>query len=136
MGSVVTYKVRIINDLSFKAQSNKREGGLTADTDTDSVPLCGSTEALPKCLARVVRNSAKCILRSKADVSEAFRNVRIDPDEAHNLCYTVGELMVIDFRLTFGWSGSPVFWGVMSAAAENARGNTTVASAQILHEGT
>ena len=39
---------------------------------------------------------------SKADVSDAFRNVRIGPD-----------LVVIDFRLTFGWSGSPGFWGVM-----------------------
>ena len=55
---------------------------------------------------------------SKADVSDAFRNVRVDPDKAHKFCYTVGELVVIDFRLTFGWSGLPGFWGVMSAAAE------------------
>ena len=55
---------------------------------------------------------------SKADVSGAFQNVRVDPDKAHKFCYTVGELVVIDFRLTFRWSGSPGFWGVMSAAAE------------------
>ena len=42
---------------------------------------------------------------SKADASDAFRNVRVDPDQAHNFCYIVGDL-VIDFRLTFGWSGS------------------------------
>ena len=60
------------------------------------------------------------ILMSKADVSDAFRNVRTDPDEAHNFCSTVEELVAIDFRLTFGWSGSPVFWGVMSAASEHA----------------
>ena len=58
-------------------------------------------------------------------MSDAFRNVRIDPDEAHQFCYTVGELVVIDFRPTFGWSGSPGFWGVMSAAAEHAHCNTT-----------
>ena len=59
---------------------------------------------------------------SKADVSDAFRNVRVDPDEDHNFCYTVGELVVIDFCLTFGWSGWPGFWGIMTAAAEQAQG--------------
>ena len=67
------------------------------------------------------------ILMNKADVSD--RNVRVDPDEAHNFCYTVGELAVIDFRLTFGWSGSPGFWGVMAAAAEHAHCNTTITTA-------
>ena len=73
------------------------------------------------------------ILMNKADVSD--RNVRVDPDEAHNFCYTVGELAVIDFRLTFGWSGSPGFWGVMAAAAEHAHCNTTIKTAQLLDEG-
>ena len=45
-------------------------------------------------------------MMSKADVSDAFRNVRVDPDKTVNFCYTVGELVVIDFRLTFGWSVS------------------------------
>ena len=72
---------------------------------------------------------------SKADVSDAFRNVRVDPDKAHKFCYTVGEQVVIDFRLTFGWSGSPGFWGVMSAAAAHAHCNTTIDSAQLLDEG-
>ena len=64
---------------------------------------------------------------SKADVFDNFRIVQVDPDEAHNFCVTVGELVVIDFRLTFiGWSGSPGFWGVMSAAAEHAPCNTTI----------
>ena len=36
---------------------------------------------------------------SKADVSDAFRNVSVDPDQAHDLNYTVGDLVVIDFRL-------------------------------------
>ena len=44
---------------------------------------------------------------SKADVS--VRNVRVDPDQAHNFCYTAGDLVVIDFRPSFGWSGSPGF---------------------------
>ena len=72
---------------------------------------------------------------SKADVSDAFRNVGTAPDEVYNFCYTVGELIVIDFRLTFGWSGSPGFWGTMSTAAERVHCNTTLASAQIVGEG-
>ena len=72
---------------------------------------------------------------SKADVSGAFRNVRIDPDEAHNFFRTVGDQLVIDFRLTFGWSGSPGFWGVMAAVAEHAHCNTSLVSAQVVREG-
>lgn len=72
---------------------------------------------------------------SKADVSDAFGNVRVDPDNAHNLCYTVGELIVIEFRRTFAWSGSPGFWGVMSVAAEHAHCHTTIKAARLLNEG-
>ena len=61
--------------------------------------------------------------------------VRVHPDEAHNFCYTGGELAVIYFRLTFGRSGSPGFWGVMSAVAAHAHCNTTIDSAQLLDEG-
>ena len=46
---------------------------------------------------------------SKADVSDALRNVGVDPDKAHNFCYTVGDLVMIGFGLTFAWSGSPEF---------------------------
>ena len=46
---------------------------------------------------------------SKADVSDALRNVRVDPDKVYNFCHTVGELVVFGFRLTFGWSVSPGF---------------------------
>ena len=76
----------------------------------------------------------KRILMSKADLSDAFRNVRVDPYEAHKNFSPHGRV-VVEFRLAFGWPGSPSFWGVMSAAAEHAHCNTTSASAQILSEG-
>ena len=60
---------------------------------------------------------------------DAFRNVKVDPDEAHDIRYTVGELVVIVFRPKVGWSGSPGFWWVMSAAAEHAHCNTTITTA-------
>ena len=47
----------------------------------------------------------------------------------------VGDLAVIDFRLTFGWFWSPGSWGVVSAAAEHAHCNTALNSTQVLDEG-
>ena len=67
----------------------------------------------------------------KADVSDAFRNVRVDPKKVHDFCYSVEELVVSAVRLTFGWSDSPGFWGVVSAAAEHAHCNTTNDSTQL-----
>ena len=139
LAAVVTHKVRIINDLSFDEQRQGEKGGLNGDTDPDTVPQCLCAHALPKFIDELValrKNfPVERILMSKADVAGAFRNVRVDPDRAHNFCYTVGDLVVIDFRLTFGWSGSPGFWGVMSAAAEHAHCNTTLKSTQLLDEG-
>ena len=51
-------------------------------------------EALPNFLTELISLRRKYpdqrILVSKTDVSDAFRNVRVDPDEANNFCYTVG----------------------------------------------
>ena len=40
-----------------------------------------------------------------------------------------------DLRLTFGWAGSPGFWGLLSSAPEHAHCNTSVRDAHILSEG-
>ena len=96
LGAVVTHKVRIINDFSFEPRRREKKGGLNADTDADSVPQCLRAEARPKFISELVslrqKDPTRRVLMSKADVSDAFRNVRIGPDEAHNFCYTVGEL--------------------------------------------
>ena len=135
----MTHKVRIINDLSFDVQSRENKGGLNGGTDPDTVPQCLCAEELPKFLDERVtlrkKLPEKRILMSKADASDAFRNVRVDPDEPNNFCYTVGKQGVIDFRLTFGWSGSSGIWGVMSAAAPHAHSNTTIDLAQLLDYG-
>ena len=39
---------------------------------------------------------------SKADVSDAFRNVRVDSNKTLTFCYTVRDLVIVDVRLTFG----------------------------------
>ena len=61
--------------------------------------------------------------------------MRIDPNQAHNFCYTVGNLVVINFRLTFGWTDSPGNFGVMASAAEHAHCNTDLSNVQLLPEG-
>ena len=73
---------------------------------------------------------------SKADVPDAFRNVRIAPDQARKVCYVLGDVLVADLRLTFGWTGSPGFWGLVSSAAEHAQCNTSLTDTVVLPEGT
>ena len=115
LGAVVTHKVRMIDDFSLDPQYRVNKVGMNGDTDPDTVPPCLRAVALPKFLSEIVRLRQKYpekrILMSKAHVSDAFRNVRVDPEQAHNLCYTVGDLVVIDFRHTFGVVGVPRFIG-------------------------
>ena len=140
LGAVVTSKVRIINDFSFDPNTARcTKGGLNWDTLTQDIPRCLCGEALPKLLAETVRLRIKYplkrILISKADVSDAFRNVRVAPEQANKFCYVLDDLIVADLRLTFGWAGSPGFWGLLSSAAEHAHCNTSVRDAHILSEG-
>ena len=92
LAAVVTHKVRITNDLSFDVQSREKKGCLNGDTDPNTVPQCLCAEALPKFLDELVTSRKKFqenrILMSKADVSDDFRNVRVDPDEPHDFCRT------------------------------------------------
>ena len=69
-------------------------------------------------------------------VNDAYRNVRVDPDQAHNFCYAVDDLIAIDFRLTFGWTGSPGNFGVMASAAQHAHNDTNLDNVHLLPVGT
>ena len=140
LGAVVTHKVRIINDYSFDPSTVRGEkGGLNRDTISEEVPPCLCGEALPALLNVLtdlqIRFPNRRILLAKADVTEAFRNVRVAPDQAQIFCYMVDDILVADFRLTFGWAGSPGHWGVISETAAHSHRNTTVESAEILFEG-
>ena len=139
LGVVVTHKIRVINDLSFDLFNRAKKGGLDAETDVNSVPASLCAKALPEFLTELVslraENPKLRILMATTDVNDAYRNVRIDPNQAHNICYTVGDLVVIDFRLTFGWTGSPGNFGVMASAAEHSHCNTDLSHVQLLPEG-
>ena len=135
----MTHKVRVINDLSFDLFNRAKKGGLNAETDVNSVPPSLRAEALPEFLTELVslraENPKVRLLMATTDVNDAYRNVRIDPNQDHNFCYTIGDLVVIDFRLTFGWTGSPGNFGVMASAAEHSHCNTDLSNVQLLPEG-
>ena len=135
---VVTRKNRIISDRLFDVQSREKKGGLNRLIEPDTLPQFLRAEALSTFLDELVTLRKifpeQRILTSKANVSDACPNVRLDPNKCHNFCYNVGGLVVIGFRLTFGWLGSKGFWGIISAAAAHAHCNTTIHSAQLLDE--
>ena len=137
--AVVTHKVRVINDLSFDLFNRAKKGGLNTETDVNSVPPSLCAEALPEFLTELVslraENPKLRLLVATTDVNDAYRNVRIDPNQAHNFCFTVGDLVVIDFRLMFGWTGSPGIFGVMASAAEHSHCNIDLSNVQVLPEG-
>ena len=140
LGAVVTQKVRIINDYSFEPEAPRgTKGGVNRDTITEDIPSCLCGEALPSLLEEIVRLRVKYpnkrILLAKADVTEAFRNVRVSPEHAQKFCYIVDDILVADFRLTFGWKGSPGFWGLMSEAIRHAHCRTSAENAVLLPEG-
>ncbi|CAB1106825.1 unnamed protein product [Ectocarpus sp. CCAP 1310/34] len=140
LGAVPGKKVRIINDFSFDPSTSKgSKGGLNKDTIMSGVPRCLCGEALPAFLEELtslrVRWPDKRILAAKADVTSAFRNVRISPDHAHYFCYVIGDVLVADLRLTFGWAASPGLWGELASAAEHSHRNTSLANARLLPEG-
>ena len=135
----MTYKVRVINDLSFNLFNRARKGGLNAETDVNSVPPSLCAEALPEFFTELLSLRAKNpklrLRMATTDVNDAYRNVRIDPNQAHNFCYTVGDLVVRDFRLTFGWTGSPGNFGVMALTAEHSHCKTDLSNVQLLPKG-
>ena len=75
--------------------------GLTEILTLTLFPIACTHTPCPSILDALValRNKfpVEGILMSKTDVADAFRNVRIEPDQAHNFRYTVGDLVVIDF---------------------------------------
>ena len=139
LGAVVTHKVRVINDLSFDLFNRAKKRSLNAETDVSSVPPSLYAEALPEVLTELMSlraaNPMLRLLMATTDVNDAYRNVRIDPNQAHNFCYTVVDLVVVDFSRTFGWTGSPGNFGVMASAAEHFHCITDLSNVQLLPEG-
>ena len=73
---------------------------------TEEVPKCLCGQALPTLLQTLndlrKRSPQKRTLLAKAAVTDAFRNVRVTPQQAQNFGYMVDDVLVSDFMLTFG----------------------------------
>ena len=89
----MTHKVRKTNVFFGGCAEQREQRVLNGGIDPDTVPKSLCAEALPKFLDELVtlrKNFAEqSMMVSKADVSDAFRNVRVVPDNSHRFCYTV-----------------------------------------------
>lgn len=75
------------------------------------------------------------ILIQKMDLKGAFRQILTDPAGAAAFAYVVGEFVVVDLRLQFGWRGSPGWFGLAAGAIEHAQRGTTEDSAVFTQSG-
>ena len=49
------------------------------------------------------------ILIKKMDANNAFRQVPVEPDRGAAFGYVLGQYLIVDLRLEFGWGGSPAW---------------------------
>ena len=75
-------------------------------------------------------NGVGIIIR-KIDAKHAFRQIPVYPDGAAAFEYVLGRYLIVGLRLQFGRRGSPVWWGVISAAMQPAQRNATRSSASL-----
>ena len=87
---MVTHKVRILNDYSFDpSRAREEKGALNSDTVSEEVTSYLCREALPTLLNMLadlrIRFPNFRVLQAKANVTDAFRNIRVVPDQAVGL---------------------------------------------------
>ena len=75
------------------------------------------------------------IVLSKMDVTEAFRQVRVQWTGAPVFGYVFRDFVVADRRLQFGWRSSPGFFCLFSAALEHAHRHTSYGDAVVMAQG-
>jgi hypothetical protein len=113
-------KFRVIHDLS--AERDNKAGvkeSVNSTTAFDEAPQVELGEIFSRLLQYVwqVRQKfpGKRIMISKMDVKSAFRQIPVSIDGVL-LGYRIGDLIVIDLRLQFGWRSSPGFWSIAGGA--------------------
>ena len=68
----------------------------------------------------------------KMDVKDAFRRLHVAWEKAPTFAYMVNDLIVVDFRLPFGWRNSPGWWALHASAVRHADCNTSLRTARVL----
>ena len=75
------------------------------------------------------------IVLSRFDANDAFRQVLFDPVGVPVFGYAMGEYVVVDLRLHFGWRNCPGFWGLMASALEHAHTHSSFQDAAVSPQG-
>lgn len=131
-------KLRVILDLSFGMGGENGENiGANGDTWFENAPKSETGEVMPNimrriCALRQAVGPAVPIYTSKLDVKDAFRRLHVEWDKAPTFAYVVGDFVVVDFRLPFGWRNSPGWWALHASAVRYAYCNTNVRNAIVL----
>ena len=135
---VINPKFRIIHDLTFA-----RAGGhsrFNDDTDFPSARSCELGHVYRDVLLRVLflrqlhGPTARTVL-CRVDLKDAYRQVLVEPVEAPVFGYAMGEYVVVELRLRFGWRNSPGFWGLMDSALEHSHTHSTFQYAAVSQQG-
>ena len=135
---VLEPKFRILHDLTCA-----RAGGhfsAVDDTDFCSAPSNELGHVLRDVLLRVsflrqMHGPTARIAICRTDVKDAFRQVLVDPVGVPVFGYAMGEYVVVDLRLQFGWRNSPGFWGLMASALEHAHALSTFQDGAVSPQG-
>ena len=113
-------------DLSFEKGGAVDEYiGVNGDTAFKKAPKSETGGVMPAILRRI------CALReavgpdvpiytSKMDVKDAFRRLHVAWEKAPTFAYMVNDMIVVDFRLPFGWRNSPGWWALHASAVRHA----------------
>ena len=140
MGVVVSpSKKRIIHDfLSFR--SSPQASSVNADTAPDSAPPVELGRVLRDIIWRVLFLRQKFgtgvdIVISKVDMTDAFRQVRVQGAKSSVFGYSCEDLVIIDRCLDFGWTNSPGNYCLLTSALEHAHLQTSAGDATVTAEG-
>ena len=114
--------------------------GVNGDTNFESAPKCKLGHVLRDIVWRILflrRTLAPHthIMLSKMDVKDAFRQVAVEWDGCTKFGYVLGDFVVVDRRLVFGWRNSPGLYCLLAGAIEHAHGSTSFDDAVVTPQG-
>lgn len=85
------------------------------NTDWRGIPECRLTEIVTENITEILGLWANSTTRERSllhemDIKSALRQAGVAPDLAAAFTYRIEDLIFVDFRLQFGWRGSPGWW--------------------------
>lgn len=110
LGVVQGRKLRIVHDLTFDGGGSRTS--VNADTDFLANSPCDLGRVVGDICRRILyvchRHGVRAsIMLARVDVKKAFRHALVDPAGVASFAYGVGNYVVVERRLQFGWRSSP-----------------------------